>query len=355
LLKALVLSGGKGTRLRPLTYTTAKQLIPVANRPILHYVMSQIADAGIGDVGVIVSPDTGESVKRSLSSNPWKLNITYIAQTEPLGLAHAVKVARRFLGDDSFMMYLGDNLIGTDVKEFIGRFESSRADAAILLKEVEDARMFGVAQVDDDGTVVRLVEKPKDPPSNLALVGVYIFSRAIHGAIDEIRPSSRGELEITDAIQRLIDGGNPVQSHVLEGWWLDTGKKDNLLTANSIVLDEWVERDIRGHVDDASELVGRIVVEENAEVQRSTIRGPVVIGKGTRIADCFVGPYTSIGNDCVLEDSSVEHSVILDRARISGVERLMDSLLGTAAVVKAEASGHKGLKLLIGDDSEVIV
>jgi glucose-1-phosphate thymidylyltransferase len=355
LLKALVLSGGKGTRLRPLTYTTAKQLIPVANRPILHYVMSQIAGAGIADVGVIVSPDTGESVKRSLSSNPWKLNITYISQTEPLGLAHAVKVARKFLGDADFMMYLGDNLIGTDVKEFIGRFESSRADAAILLKEVEDARMFGVAQVDDDGAIVRLVEKPKDPPSNLALVGVYIFSRAIHGAIDEIRPSARGELEITDAIQRLIDRGNPVQSHVLEGWWLDTGKKDTLLTANSIVLDEWVERDIRGQVDDTSELVGRVVVEENAQVRRSTIRGPVVIGKGTRIENCFVGPYTSIGDDCVLEGSSVEHSVILDRAQIIGVERLMDSLLGTAAVVRAAASGHKGLKLLIGDDSEVIV
>jgi glucose-1-phosphate thymidylyltransferase len=354
-VKALVLSGGKGTRLRPLTHTIAKQLIPVANRPILHYVMDQIARAKIHDVGIVISPETGDGVKRSLSGNPWKLNLTFIPQAEPLGLAHAVKVSRGFLKDDSFMMYLGDNLIGKDVREFLEHFERSGSDAVILLKEVEDARMFGVAEVDGSGNVVHLLEKPKDPPSNLALVGVYIFSRAIHPAIDEILPSARGELEITDAIQRLIDRGNPVQSYVLDDWWLDTGKKDTLLTANTLVLDRWTEGDLRSDVDPDSSIVGRVSIAEGVLVKRSTIRGPTVIGAGTRVSNCFIGPYTSIGNDCVLVDSSVEHSVILDRARIEGIERLEDSLIGTDAAVLSDPGGRKGLKLNIGDDSEVIV
>lgn len=352
-MKALVLAGGKGTRLRPLTYTMAKQLIPVANRPIIHYVMDQVASVGIKDVGVIISPETGQQVQEALKGNPWGLNFSFILQDEPKGLAHAVVVAKDFLGAEPFLMYLGDNLIGQGIKSFVDEFQTSSSDAMILLKEVKDPRMFGVAEIDYEGKVKRLIEKPKEPPSNLALVGIYLFSPAIHKAIAQIKPSFRGELEITDAIQQLLDRGGTVTSFILQRWWLDTGKKDDLLEANRTVLDELLSENLQGKVDEKSKVVGRVSLAEGACVEGSTLRGPVVIGKGTVIKSSFIGPYTSIGNNCVIENTALEHSVVLDGSRIIDVDRLEDSVIGRNAVVSKESFNSKALRLMIGDDAEV--
>lgn len=352
-MKALVLAGGKGTRLRPLTYTMAKQLIPVANRPILHYVMDQISGVGVKDVGVVIAPETGQQIKEALAENPWGLNFSFILQEEPKGLAHAVMVARDFLGESAFLMYLGDNLIGQDIKGFVDEFLSSNPEALILLKEVEDPRMFGVAEIDEKGNVKRLIEKPKVPPSNFALVGIYLFSPSIHEAIAEIKPSFRGELEITDAIQRLLEKGKTVRSFILKRWWLDTGKKDDLLEANRVVLDEWIRRELEGEVDEKSKIVGRVTLAKGARVERSTIRGPAIVGEGTVIKDSFIGPYTSIGKNCVIERSVLEHSVVLDGARLTSIERLEDSVIGRNAVVASGAENARALRLMIGDDAEV--
>lgn len=353
-MKALVLSGGHGTRLRPLTYTMAKQIIPVANRPILSYVMQHIAEAGIRDVGVIISPETGSQIRACLERG-FDLDITYIVQEQPLGLAHAVKAARHYLGDDRFVMYLGDNLIGQGIRDFVQAFRNSRADAVVLLKEVENPAMFGVAQVDGAGRIQRLIEKPKEPPSNLALVGVYFFSPRIHDAIAEIEPSWRGELEITDAIQKLIDQGRPVESFVLKSWWLDTGKKDDLLEANRVVLDEWIQREIKGSVNGASRVMGRVRLEQGVQVHGSEIRGPVAIGEGTIVENAFIGPYTSIGRDCSIKKSALEHCVLLDGVKVEGVERLTDSILGRNTVVRRLGGNYEALRLMIGDDAEVLL
>ena len=354
-MKALVLAGGKGTRLRPLTYTVAKQLIPVGNRPILYYVMDQIAHVGITDVGIIISPETGHDVQESLTSNPWGFTFTFISQGRPLGLAHAVKTAQPFLQSDPFLMYLGDNLVGQDLTGFVKEFEKEKPAALILLKEVEHPEMFGVAEVDGHGSIKRLVEKPKDPPSNLALVGTYVFSPAIHAAIAEITPSWRGELEITDAIQKLLEQGRTVQSFTLNSWWLDTGKKDDLLEANRVVLDEWIQRDLQGDIGVESRIVGRVRIEAGAHITRSTIRGPAVIGRGTTITDAFIGPYTSIGNDCTIASTALEHCVIMNAVSIEGVDRLEDSILGRHATVRQLAGKHHALRLMIGDDAEVLL
>lgn len=354
-MRALVLAGGRGTRLRPVTYTLAKQLIPVANRPILHYVMDQVAQAAIKEVGVIISPETGGAVQEALSSNPWGFSLSFILQEEPLGLAHAVKTAQPFLREAPFLMYLGDNLVGQGLDGFVEAFAKSNPDALILLKEVPDARLFGVAEVDEDGLIRRLLEKPKDPPSNLALVGIYLFSPAIHEAIASIRPSWRGELEITDAIQRLLEKGDRVESFVLEGWWLDTGKKDDLLEANRVVLDKWTRTEIRGLVDRESRVVGRVVLEDGVRVTGSEVRGPAVIGAGTLVEHSFIGPFTSIGRNCQIQDSAIEHAVVLDGARVIGVPRLEDSVIGRNAVIKKQDGNHPASRLMIGDDAEVIL
>lgn len=350
-MKALILSGGKGTRLRPLTYSGAKQLVPVANRPILFYCIDNIVRAGIKEIGIIISPETGEEIRQAVGNgSSWDAKITYILQEQPAGLAHAVKVARPFLKTSPFVMYLGDNLIGRDILQFVSDFTRKKSDALILLKEVENPRQFGVAEVTRGGGIVRLIEKPENPPSNLALVGVYIFSPQIHKAIDRIRPSKRGELEITDAIQELILMGHKVRSFVLDAWWLDTGKKDDLLTANAIVLDEWGRKELKGTVDKASKLLGRVTIGRNSVVTGSTIRGPVVIGENTIIDHSFVGPHTSIGDDVRIINSSVEHSVIMNGSEVVEIERLEESLIGKRVRIFRN-SGHKALRLMLGDDS----
>lgn len=355
-MKALILSGGKGTRLRPLTYTTAKQLVPVANKPILGYVIEHIKDAGIKDLGVIISPDTGDEVKRYIDGGrKWGIRVTFIPQAEPLGLAHAVMSARDFLKDDDFVMYLGDNLLSHGVKDALKKFRRESPQALIFLKEVDNPRQFGVAKLDRKGHIVQLIEKPKRPPSNLALVGVYIFSREIHDAISRIKPSFRGELEITDAIQELIHMGYAVRSEILHGWWLDTGKKDSILQANTVVLDEYIKRDIRGSVDKKSQITGRVTIEKGAVVKNSIIRGPAIIGNQTEIVNSFIGPFTSIGDGVTMLNSVVEHSVVLNNAFLSGIERLEDSLIGKSSRVIKNDSQHKALRLMVGDDSTIEV
>lgn len=354
-MKALILSGGKGTRLRPLTYSGAKQLVPVANRPILYYCIDNIVHAGIRDIGIIISPETGEEIRESVGNGKrWNAKITYILQDSPAGLAHAVKTAGNFLKRSPFVMYLGDNLIGRDIKKFVEDFSRKKSDALILLKEVENPRQFGVAEVTANGHIVRLIEKPDDPPSNLALVGVYIFSPKIHSAIARISPSRRGELEITDAIQELILMGKKVRSFVLEDWWLDTGKKDDLLTANAIVLDEWGKKEIVGTVDKASHILGRVSLDKTSLVKGSTIRGPVVIGEHTVIENSFIGPHTSIGDNVRIINSSIEHSVIMNGSEVLNIERMEESLIGRRVRINRN-SRHRALRLMLGDDSTMEV
>lgn len=350
-MKALVLSGGKGTRLRPLTFTTAKQLIPVANKPILGYVLDHISQSGIKTTGVIIAPETGKYVKNYIKDgSAWNMKTTYIPQ-KPLGLAHAVKTAKGFLENDDFLMCLGDNLIDKSIYSLIEKFKRKNLDALILLKEVEEPSRFGIALLDREGNVVELVEKPETPPSNLALVGVYVFSNKIHQAIDRIKPSKRGELEITDAIQEMINQGYKVKAEKLETWWLDTGKKDDILVANAKILDSYIKREINGETVD-SKIEGRVTINENAKIMNSTIRGPCIIGKNCIIENSFIGPYTSVGNGAKVIDSSVEYCVILENSLITGVDRLEESLVGRNAKV---SKNHKKrvLKLNIGDYSEV--
>jgi glucose-1-phosphate thymidylyltransferase len=354
-MKGLVLAGGAGTRLRPLTYTGAKQLVPVANRPILFYVIDNLVGAGIRDIGMIISPETGNEVRARVGDGArWGARIHYILQDKPAGLAHAVRTAESFLDGSDFCMFLGDNLIGTKIDEAVTTFaRTPELAASVMLKEVSNPSSFGIAEVDSEGNVTRLAEKPKEPKSNLALVGIYLFRASIFGAISKIQPSPRGELEITDAIAKLIELGGRVRFERVTSWWLDTGKKDDLLLANDTVLDAWLEHAVLGRVDAASEISGRVRIEEGAEVVRSTIRGPVIIGKGARIVDARIGPFTSIGEEVIVERSAVDHSVIMEGSRIEDIRRLEDSLIGRRVTVLPGGTRHGALALLVGDDCRV--
>ena len=352
-MKALVLSGGKGTRLRPLTFTCAKQLIPVANKPILGYVLDQVASTSIKNVGLIIARETGQYVKDYVNDgSAWNLKVTYIPQ-EPLGLAHAVKTAKSFLGQDSFVMCLGDNVTGQSLSVFVKKFKKEKLDALIILKEVENPSSFGIAQLDKEGNIVRLVEKPKTPMGNLAIIGTYLFSNKVHQAIEKIKPSWRGELEITDAIQEMIDMGFKVKAEILNSWWLDTGKKDDILSANAKILDEYIQLDVKGTVTNST-IDGRVKVEPEAKIINSTIRGPCIIGKNALVENSFIGPYSSIGDNSKILNSNVEYCVIQDNVTIKDVERLEDSLIGKYAKVTRNQR-NRTIKVHMGDYSEVEV
>ena len=352
-MKALVLSGGKGTRLRPLTFTCAKQLIPVANKPILGYVLDQVAATSIKKVGVITAPETGQYVKDYVGGgSAWGLNVTYIPQ-EPLGLAHAVKTAKRFLGGDSFVMCLGDNVTGQGLTSFIKKFKDEHLDALIILKEVDNPSSFGIAKLDEKGNILKLVEKPQTPMGNLAIIGTYLFSSRVHQAVERIKPSGRGELEITDAIQEMINMGFRVKAEILNSWWLDTGKKDDILSANARILDEYIVLDVKGDVKGSS-IDGRVRVEPDAKVVNSTIRGPCVIGRGAWVENSFVGPYTSIGNCSKIVNSNVEYCVIQENVTVQGIERLEESLIGKNAKVTRNPRNNT-IRVHVGDFSEVEV
>ncbi|RKX70967.1 glucose-1-phosphate thymidylyltransferase [candidate division WOR-3 bacterium] len=351
-MKGLILAGGYGKRLRPLTYSIPKQLVPIANRPIISYVVDQIRSAGISEIGVIISPHTGTQIKEVLK-NESDLQFTFILQREPLGLAHAVMIARDYLGDEPFLMYLGDNLIGEPISQLIRDFDPKKEDGLILLKEVDDPRMFGVAITDERGEVVGLVEKPEEPPSKLALVGVYLFNTQIHSAIDRLKPSSRGEFEITDAITTLIKQGRKIRSKILSGWWLDTGKKDDLLAANRIILSRYHQHRIEGKVDTKTRVEGEVTIDSGTRIIASHLRGPLVIGKGCEIASSHIGPYTAIGNSCRIINSNIVESVIMEGARVESIPSLSHSIIGRKArVVKGEG---EGMQLLIGDDASILL
>jgi glucose-1-phosphate thymidylyltransferase len=353
-LKGLILSGGKGTRLRPITHTSAKQLVPVANKPVLFYGIEAMAAAGIDEVGIIIAPETGDEIRLAAGDgSKFGVRITYIPQAAPLGLAHAVLTAEPFLGDSPFVMYLGDNLLQGGIGDLVKAFRDDRADAMILLTPVPDPENYGVAEL-SDGKVVQLVEKPREPRTDLALVGVYLFTAAVHGAARSIEPSARGELEITDAIQRLVDDGLRVEPHVVKGWWKDTGRLEDMLAANRLVLDT-IQTRLEGELID-SRVDGRVVIEPGARLERSAVRGPAIIGAGARLTNCYVGPYTAIGEACEISGAEVEHSILLAGSVVHDLDgRMESSLLGRNVRIGRDLRQPRAYRFLVGDNSEISI
>jgi glucose-1-phosphate thymidylyltransferase len=365
-LKGLILSGGKGTRLRPITHTSAKQLVPVANKPVLFYGIEAMAQAGIEEVGIIIAPETGPEIEEAAGDGSrFGVRITYIVQDEPLGLAHAVLTAESFLGESPFVMYLGDNLLQGGISELVSAFRKHEPDALILLTPVPDPENFGVAELEAPesgdslpahpiGRVVRLVEKPKKPATDLALVGVYMFTRGIHDAARAIEPSARGELEITDAIQHLVDSGQRVEPHIVRGWWKDTGRLEDMLEANRLILDNLVER-IEGELID-SQVDGRVVIEAGARLEKTTVRGPAVIGAGAQLRDCYIGPYTAIGEGCTITGAEVEHSILLVGSSVCDLDgRMESSLLGRNVSVRRSDKQPRAYRFMVGDNSDISI
>jgi glucose-1-phosphate thymidylyltransferase len=352
-LKGLILSGGAGTRLRPITHTSAKQLVPVANKPVLFYGIEALVDAGVTEIGIIIAPETGDEIRETAGDgSAFGARITYILQDEPAGLAHAVLTAEEFIGGSPFVMYLGDNLLRDGLRGLVSTFRDESPDALILLTPVEDPESYGVAELDGE-RIVRLIEKPKDPPSDLALVGVYLFGPAIFDAARALEPSWRGELEITEAIQGLIDDGHRVQSEIVTGWWKDTGQLADMLEANRLVLEE-LETRLDGEIDEGSRVEGRVALEAGATVRGSVVRGPAVIGAGACIEDSYVGPYTSIGDEVHIRRSEVEHSIVLAGSVVEDLGTRMEaSLLGRNVKLTRSQGMPKTLRLLVGDNSEI--
>jgi glucose-1-phosphate thymidylyltransferase len=362
-LKGLILSGGKGTRLRPITHTSAKQLVPVANKPVLFYGIEAMAAAGIEQVGIIIAPETGQEIREAAGDGSrFGVQITYVVQDEPAGLAHAVLTAEPFLGESPFVMYLGDNLLQGGISDLVEAFREHEPDALILLTPVPDPENFGVAELapaesSDPGAVgrvVRLVEKPAEPATDLALVGVYMFTAAIHDAARAIEPSARGELEITDAIQHLVDGGMRVEPHIVRGWWKDTGRLEDMLEANRLILDNLIERHEGELID--SQVDGRVVIEAGARLERTSVRGPAVIGAGAQLRDCYIGPYTAIGENCSINDAEVEHSILLAGSTVSDLDgRMESSLLGRNVTVRRGDRQPRAYRFMVGDNSDISI
>jgi glucose-1-phosphate thymidylyltransferase len=365
-LKGLILSGGKGTRLRPITHTSAKQLVPVANKPVLFYGIEAMAEAGIEEVGIIIAPETGQEIREAAGDGSrFGVKITYVVQDEPAGLAHAVLTAEPFLGESPFVMYLGDNLLQGGISDLVAAFREHEPDALILLTPVPDPENFGVAELapadaSDSmpahpvGRVIRLVEKPAEPATDLALVGVYMFTAGIHDAARAIEPSARGELEITDAIQHLVDGGKRVEPHIVRGWWKDTGRLEDMLEANRLILDNLIERHEGELID--SQVDGRVVIEAGARLERTTVRGPAVIGAGAQLRDCYIGPYTAIGENCSINDAEVEHSILLAGSSVCDLDgRMESSLLGRNVTVRRGDRQPRAYRFMVGDNSDISI
>lgn len=353
-MKGLILSGGKGTRLRPLTYTGAKQLVPVANKPVLFYVIEDLVEAGVTDLGVVIAPDTGDQIRAAVGDGSrFGARVTYIMQDEPRGIAHGIKIARDFIGDERFILFLGDNFIRDGIVPFVDTFRDESINSQIILYRVPNPESLGVAVLDGDGRVVRLVEKPKEFVSDKAVIGIYMFDRHVFEAVNAIKPSARGELEITDTLQHLVDHRYNVRASLLSGWWIDTGKMGDILEANRLVLDTFETR-IEGEVDGASDVSNRVVIEPGARVEHSRIRGPAIIGGNTRIVNAYIGPYTSINHDCHIECAEIEHSVVMEHSRIVDVEqRIEDSLIGRYVEVGRSPLKPRAFKLMLGDHSKV--
>ncbi len=351
-VKGLILSGGKGTRLRPLTHTSAKQLVPVANKPVLFYGIEAMAAAGIKEVGIIIAPETGTEIREAAGDGErFGISIEYIEQEAPLGLAHALLTAEPYLGDSPFVMYLGDNLLRDGIVELVDTFRTEQPDALILLTPVPDPEHYGVAEL-DDGRVARLVEKPKEPKTDLALVGVYMFTSAIFDAARSIEPSWRDELEITDAIQTLVDRGLRVDPHIVHGWWKDTGQVQDMLEANRLILDDVAER-MDGELID-SRIEGRVVIEEDVRLERATVRGPAIIGRGSRLTDAYIGPYTAIGENVTIEKAELEHSIVLSGSTIRDLEyRIEASLIGKNVRIGRGPALPKAYRFVVGDNADV--
>ncbi len=359
-LKGLILSGGRGTRLRPITHTSAKQLVPVANKPVLFYGIEAMAAAGIEQVGVVIAPETGAEIEAAAGDGSrFGVNITYVLQDEPLGLAHAVLTAEAFLGSSPFVMYLGDNLLQGGISDLVATFREHEPDALILLTPVPDPEHYGVAELADSGQgqagrVVRLLEKPSAPVTDLALVGVYMFTAQIHAAARAISPSGRGELEITDAIQHLVDEGRRIEPHIVRGWWKDTGRLSDLLEANRLILDNLIGR-IEGELID-SRADGRVVIEAGARLERTTVRGPAIVGAGAQLSDCYIGPYTAIGEQCTISGAEVEHSILLAGCSVRDLDgRMESSLLGRDVSVRRGDRQPRAYRFMVGDNSDISI
>jgi glucose-1-phosphate thymidylyltransferase len=352
-MKGLVLSGGKGTRLRPLTYTGAKQLVPVANKPVLFYALEDLVEAGVTEIGIVISPETGEQVKHEVGDgSKFGAKITYIPQSQPLGIAHGIKIARDFIGGDPFILFLGDNFIRGGIVPQVNAFNTHAMDAQIILYEMQDPSSMGVAVLDAEGRVQRVVEKPKQFISPYAVIGIYMFGPSVFDAVDNIKPSARGELEITDTIQYLVDKGLNVRAHKLTDEWVDTGRIGDMLEANRLVL-EVIEKKNQGTVEN-SQLEGRVVIEEGARIINSKIRGPAIIGKRTVVENAFVGPYTAIHYDCTIRNCEIEHSIVLENSRLEDLHtRVADSLIGRNVQIKRAEGPTKTIRLMLGDFSQV--